>query len=185
LEVFSLRISKTICGILATGILLFCIAACGESSNSSGNGNNTTGTANDVSNGCVPGIKEINGVRTQNFCGDATATASVSGETWTWKNGKCVQGDGSWFINIGAVVIDTGDKAQEVMKQTNYLGISVTDAKIHDGEYPNLSFTGRYQGKAFIITRGTVTLADNGTKGTFNGSDQIHNLSVEGSFSCK
>jgi hypothetical protein len=166
---------------LSVGVLASLLAACGGSSTTSTSGTNHIGAAkstNSSSSGCHVGDQTVNGLTVVVYCGgSASAQGTFGGQHMSWSGGECDSQGGEFVINMGTLVagassVDTQAQAQ---KHYDYFGIIVPDkgnATYHgDGTYTG-GITGTYKGNALLLDV-TVTISDNGKKGTFSGTGQV------------
>lgn len=149
----------------------------GGTSTSTNNGGNNGGQTS----GCVAGVKEINGVNTRQFCGPAKAQGTAGAQSISFSDGDCQVISGQFTLNIGRIVLGITDAAQQLKKQYNYFGITLSATK--DGTYKNAAIAFDYGGTGYALTSNTLVLSDNLTKGTFTGSDRVHG-DASGSFTC-
>ena len=129
---------------------------------------------------CTPGMSGT--VRT--FCGPAKATAKVGGKTLSWSSGTCSATSSYFAINIGQLELGSAHPTKP------YFGISVgrfpgsnLPPAGADGTYKN-AIIGFHSGSTRVAARGTVTLTNGRTKGTFTGTQMVVGGTVSGSFSC-
>ncbi len=161
-------------------VLVGVLTGCGGSS-TGGTSTNNGGNGGSQTSGCVAEVKEINGVNTRQFCGPAKAQGTADGQSISFSNGDCQVVSGMFTVNIGRIVLGISDAAQELKKQYNYFGITLSATK--DGTYKNAAIAFDYGGKGYALTSNTLVLSDNLTKGTFTGKD-LANGTASGSFTC-
>jgi hypothetical protein len=137
------------------------------------------------------GVHEKNGVQTRTFCGKATATVSLNNEDVTFPAGECETTADYVSVNIGTIVLGTGDKATALKGTTAYFGMNVgrtpgddasKPAADKDGTY-TASFAANDHGRAITVITGSVVLSGDRTKGTMSGTS-IAKQPVTGRFSC-
>lgn len=156
------------------------LTGCGGSS-AAGTSTNNGGNGGGQAAGCVAVVKEINGVNTRQFCGSAKAQGTAGGQSISFSDGDCQVVSGQFTLNIGRIVLGITDAAQELKKQYNYFGVTLSTTK--DGTFKNASIAFDYGGTGYALTSNTLVLSDNLTKGTFTGSDRVHG-DASGSFTC-
>ena len=137
------------------------------------------------------GVHEKNGVQTRTFCGKATATITMGDESVTFPGGECETTADYVSVNIGTVVLGTGDKATALKAATAYFGMNVgrtpgdgpsKPAADKDGTYSS-SFAANDHGRAVTVVAGSVVLSANRTRGTMSGTS-LEKEAVTGRFSC-
>lgn len=198
-----MAIGIRMCGVFVAGTLL--VGGCGGDSKksdtsgssattaaSTGGVTVTTGTAaGGPGNQSDCGVHEKNGVQTRTFCGKATATVSINNTDITFPAGECETTADYVSVNIGTIVLGTGDKAAAVKATTAYFGMNVgrtpsdDAAKVaadKDGTFP-ASFAANDHGTAITVITGSVVLTNNRTKGTMSGTT-LTKQPVSGRFSC-
>jgi len=155
----------------------------------------TTATSSDGGGGggggSACGVHEKNGVQTRTFCGKATATVTIANEGVTFPGGECETTADYLSVNIGTIVLGTGDKATALKATTAYFGMNIgrtpgddpsKPAATKDGTYTT-AFAANDHGTAVTVVQATVVLTDNRTKGTMSGTS-LTNQAVTGRFSC-
>jgi len=163
-----------------------------DSSASSGStASSTASTAAASGGGSDCGVHEKNGVQTRTFCGKATATVTMGDESVTFPAGECETTADYVSVNIGTVVLGTGDGATALKAGTAYFGMNIgrtpaddasKPAADKDGTYP-VSFAANDHGRAVTVISGTVVLTGGRTRGTMSGT-ALDKRPVTGRFSC-
>jgi hypothetical protein len=152
----------------------------------------TTGTAaGGPGNQSDCGVHEKNGIQTRTFCGQASATLSTNNEDVTFPAGECETTADYVSVNIGTIVLGTGDKATALKATTAYFGMNVGRTPSDDASKPaadkdgtfTASFAGNDHGRAITVVTGSVVLSANRTKGTMSGTT-LDKQPVTGRFSC-
>jgi hypothetical protein len=186
---------------LAVVALLLVVGACGgggggkksDSAASTGTSVATSVTTATTAGGgggdC--GVHEKNGVQTRTFCGKATATISMGTESVTFPAGECETTGTYVSVNIGTVVLGTGDKATALKATTAYFGMNIGRTPADDSSKPaadkdgtyTASFAANDHGTATTVITGTVVLSANRTRGTMSGTT-LDQKAVTGRFSC-
>jgi hypothetical protein len=129
----------------------------------------------------VAGLQQINGVTTRQFCGPATAQATVNGQALRWSNGECVTTSSAFTVTIGKVVLGSDATATALKTQYDYFGVTVRGTT--DGTYNQAIIAFGYEGQAYAIINNTDTVSGGLKQGTFSGSD-LKGVSISGSFTC-
>ncbi|HEV7535038.1 MAG TPA: hypothetical protein VGP90_05345 [Acidimicrobiia bacterium] len=149
----------------------------------------TTGTPGGGPGDC--GVHEKNGIQTRTFCGQASATLSVNNQDVTFPAGECETTADYVSVNIGTIVLGTGDKATALKATTAYFGMNIGRTPSDDASKPaadkdgtfTASFAGNDHGRAITVVTGSVVLTSNRTKGTMSGTT-LTKEPVTGRFSC-
>jgi hypothetical protein len=162
--------------VVALGVLAACGSGGGTSSGSTSSGGGTTG-----SGACKSGLEQINGVSTRSFCGSATAHATAGGQSLSWSNGACYADGTHAGVNIGRVILGSGDGAKALKQQYDYFGVTV-EAKA-DGTYTGI-VSADYHGQAYALSQASVTFSGNLTQATFSGKVVGQNVTLSGSWTC-
>ena len=149
------------------------------------------GGAKKAASGTGCGVHEKNGVQTRTFCGKATATLTMGDESVTFPAGECETTPTYVSVNIGTVVLGTGEGATALKAATAYFGMNIgrtpgddasKPAADKDGSYP-VSFAANDHGRPVTVVAGMAVLTANRTKGTLTGT-ALDNRPVTGRFSC-
>lgn len=193
------------CGLLAVAALL--VGGCGGDGKKSDTAGSTTTTAASTGSGGVTvttgtaaggpgnesdcGVHEKDGVQTRTFCGPASATLSINNTDITFPAGECVTTADYVSVNIGTIILGTGDKATALKGTTAYFGMNVGRAGSDDASKPAADKDGTYtaafgandHGRAITVTTASVVLSANRTRGTMSGTT-LTKEAVTGRFSC-
>jgi hypothetical protein len=140
--------------------------------------------ATGASAACKPGMSKVGSADARTFCGPATSTSKVGGETIVLKGGECSTAGGFFSVNIGTVVL--GKVASS--KKPDYFGLTVGSGKAtpKDGTYhKDIALAIDAKKRGFAIVDATVVLTSKLSKGTFSGTVFGSKKKVTGSFSCR
>lgn len=173
---------RTLSALVAVLVGVVVVASCGggEKTTASQSSSSATSAATSGSNGdCKAGVKDLgNGVQARTFCGAAKASTQVGSTPLSFSGGECQVEADYVVVNIGTVVLGTGDAADAQRKNFRYFGVLVGKAPGATGDTP--------AGKDGTYSGGTVTYNDRGTG--MNGvgmSITLSNNRQSGSFTGK
>jgi hypothetical protein len=79
-----------------------------------------TGGPRALAGACRAGVRKLNGVSAETFCGPATATVHVAGRTFRFAQGNCVKTADYVSVNIGTLML-----GQSARRQPNYFGLDI------------------------------------------------------------
>ena len=135
---------------------------------------------------CKAGVRKLNGVSAQTFCGPATATVHVAGRTFRFTQGNCVKTADYVSVNIGTVML-----GQSARRQPNYFGLDIgripgsgSPPARKDGRYRSGTvLTMEYADKTYDVLSGVAMLQGNRTHGTINGKT-FSGQALSGTFHC-
>jgi hypothetical protein len=138
------------------------------------------------STACKAGMRKLNGVPAQTFCGPATARIRIDAKTFVFAQGNCVATPQYVSINIGTVVL-----AQTTRHQPNYFGLDIgripgsgSPPARKDGSYRSGTvLTAEYADKSYDVLSGVATLQGHRTRGTIKG-DTFSGQALTGTFHC-
>jgi len=132
------------------------------------------GSAGANATGCSPGGKVQDGRYVQVFCGPARATIVLGSRTIRFKPGECRRTKDFTTVTLGTYTVGNPPIAR-------YLRIV---GPRRDGTTRTGAVTWQLPGASDGITRARLTLAQEGTRGSFAGRSQS-GLSARGSFTCR
>ena len=135
---------------------------------------------------CKPGVSHYYGAKANTFCGPAKAAAVVGGKTLRFSQGRCERRQQYVGVTIGTRV--SGEPTQP---KPDFFGLAigrtpgsadkpVTKDGTHKGGVVELV----HGGTEYAVSRATVTLRSNRTKGTFVATLKGSSTKVTGSFTC-
>jgi hypothetical protein len=135
---------------------------------------------------CQAGVRKVNGVSAQTFCGPATATVHVAGRTFRFAEGNCVKTADYVSVNIGTVML-----AQTAKRQPDYFGLDIgripgsgSPPARKDGSYRSGTvLTVEYADQTYDVLAGVATLTGNRTQGTVSGKT-FSGQPLTGTFHC-
>jgi hypothetical protein len=129
---------------------------------------------------CRPGTQKVGSVVYRVYCGPASATVKVGGETHAFHNGSCVRvGITKVFtMSIGKLTISKGKP------RYNYFGVTVVGAN-GDGTYRRAVVTWAFGGERQALSSVNLRLTHKQTRGSFSGRATGSHDTVTGSFRCK
>ena len=152
----------------------------------------TTGTpSGDPSTGdgsC--GVHTKDGIQVRTFCGKASATLTLAGQEHAFAGGECETTADYVSVNIGTIVLGTGDKATALKADTAYFGMNLGRTPADDASKPAADKDGTYTTAVAGNDHGTeltafgakVALTGGRTAGTITGT--AAGGPVTGKFSC-
>jgi hypothetical protein len=135
---------------------------------------------------CKSGVRKLNGVPAQTFCGPATARIRIGGKTFVFAQGNCVATRRYVSINIGTVVL-----GRTTRHQPNYFGLDIgripgsgSPPARKDGSYRSGTvLTVEYADKSYDVLSGVATLQGHRTRGTIRGNT-FSGQALTGTFHC-
>jgi hypothetical protein len=148
------------------------------------------GASSAAATSCTSGVKEVAGVIQRTFCGPASVSVKLGGETLTLSQGTCVASAKYLTVNIGVFTSSTAKKSRP-----NFFGLDVgrvpgtsSPPAGADGTYKRgIIMTLVYGGRAYSvdsdISATTATLAGNRTRGSVHGST-LARAPMSASFHC-
>jgi hypothetical protein len=135
---------------------------------------------------CKAGVRKVAGVSEETFCGPATATVHLGGQTFSFSQGNCVKTNDYVSVNIGTVTL-----AQNARHQPNYFGLDIgkipgsgSPPAHKDGSYrKGTVLTLEYANTSYDVLSGVATLKGNRSRGTVRGNTVAGEL-LTGTFDC-
>jgi hypothetical protein len=135
---------------------------------------------------CKAGVRKVDGVSEETFCGPATARVSLGGKKLTFVQGNCVRTIDYVSVNIGTLTF-----AQSARHQPNYFGLDIgripgsgSPPARKDGSYrKGTVLTLEYGNKSYDVLAGVATLKGDRTRGTVSGKTVTGQL-LTGTFDC-
>jgi hypothetical protein len=135
---------------------------------------------------CKAGVRKVDGVSAETFCGPATATVRVDGKTFTFTQGNCVKTANYVSVNVGVLVL-----AQKARRQPNYFGLDIgripgsgSPPARKDGSYRSGTvLTVEYANTSYDVLAGVATLKGNRSRGTVHGKT-LGGQTLSGTFAC-
>lgn len=125
------------------------------------------------SDGCTPGVRQINGAPARVFCGPARSTVHVGGKILRFAPGECAKSGGMFVVNIGTFIVDSHSPLP-------YFGLLISKPKA--GTYSGQTVSFRANGKSRSSSSATVVLKTLHS-GTFS-ANVFGAGHVTGSFTC-
>jgi hypothetical protein len=158
--------ARILCSLLAFILSMLPLSSCGDTSSAA----------------CTPGPQIIDGVQTRQFCGPATASATVGGQSEAWSSGSCFMTAGEDGVDIGRIIIDptSSPQGRQLEQRYNYFGAAA--AATTDGTYSG-TLNADYHGQD-VTANGTVTLAHHLQSGNFTGQTLTGNTQVTAEWAC-
>ena len=170
--------------VLLAGVGLLAFAACGGGEEEEANGKTHESAATETSEEQTPTEPGEGSPTGPRFSGSATATVTIGGESFKYKDGRCDTGpDDAWLaVNIGqagggeyfGVVVGVSPGSPEGAKSAR-----------GGGEFSGDDYlvTGIHNGGAFLLDEGQLTLDSDLKSGGFSGTS-LDGEPMSGSFKC-
>jgi hypothetical protein len=138
------------------------------------------GTGTGAAAACKPGIHTVGKTTYHVFCGPASASVTMAGKTYSFRNGSCLKvGITKVFtMSIGTLSIGKGKP------KYSYLGVTIPAAS-SDGLYQRAIVTWAFGGKRYSLYNVKLHLTNKQTRGTFAGRIVGKRGKVTGSFRCR
>jgi hypothetical protein len=162
--------------------LVFVLAACNPPTQTGSPSPTPASSVPPSGEACVPGPAQTDGVQVHSFCGPASVSVTIRGETHELAGGECGRTGDSFFVNVGTLALGDLDP------KPDYFGLSVGDSArpvTGDGKFNGANVSGVFGGNDFAMaTDGSVKLTGGLTAGQFSGDDLEGGGTLTGNFSC-